>query len=293
MDWYIVEYVSLAIVFQAITIGGIYALGSTSLTMVWGSVNFPNLALGAFFTLGAYSLLELTTYWHMNYFEALGATLVIFLPAYLALDRGLFYRFYKQVDPAITLLLISIGLLIFTNGFYDVYLSYNPQIVETPYSLITFKIGNYTISEALVIALALEYAVVGFVLYFMRYTRYGRVLRAMVQDKETVALMGVDSVKLSRFANIVSLLIGTAGGTMYALTYSFDPTLASNIAIAITVIALVGGIGSVFGTVVVSLMFGLIGALASFLVNPVFSIYIYYGILFAILFLRPQGLFRR
>ena len=100
---------------------------------------------------------------------------------------------------------------------------------------------------------------------------------------------GSRTVALSRLAYIVSSLVAVAGGTIYALTYTFDPSLQTTIAVTITIIAIVGGIGSVFGTVVVSLAFGLISALAGFFISPVDSVYIFYGILFAILFLRPQA----
>jgi branched-chain amino acid transport system permease protein len=293
VDWGLVTYIVLAIAFQAITIGGVYALVSGALTLVWGSADFLNLSLGGFFALSAYSMYQTYVVLRLSLLYSTLLTLGLFFAVYFFLDLLLLRRFFRKKDASLSVLLVSLGVLIFCNGFYDTTLSYTPRAIQTPLSSTIIHIPGFGVPEIQVIAIVVEYALVIFLLYFIRYTKYGRLLRAMAQDEETANLMGADTSRLRSVAYLVSSMIVTLGGVLYGLLYSFTPSLVSVIMLPMVVIALVGGIGSALGSVTISLIFGVVGAVVSFYINPVMSVYVFYAIMFAVLLLRPRGLFRR
>lgn len=293
VDWALISYIVLAIIFQSITIGGVYALVSGALTLVWGSADFLNLSLGGFFALSAYSMYQTYVVLRLNLLSSIMLTLGLFLAVYYVLNLVLLKRFFGRKDASLSVLLVSLGVLIFCNGFYDTTLSYTPRAIETPLSLTTIHVLGFGMPEIEVIAIPVEYVLVIVLLYFIRYTRYGKLLRAMAQDEETASLMGADTSRLRSVAYLISSVIVTLGGVLYGLLYSFTPSLVSIIMLPMVVIALVGGIGSVLGSVTISLIFGVVGAVVSFFINPVMSVYVFYVIMFVVLLLRPRGLFRR
>ena len=179
------------------------------------------------------------------------------------------------------------------NGVFDSVIGQNPESISTPYLNMIFPIGSFAINGAEIISIALEFGVLIAVLYFMRYTKQGRALRAMVQDKEVTSLMGVNLVGLSRQGFLISSLLSVVSGTLFALLFSFEPTTGVDIITIVFTIVLVGGIGSIFGALVVSLAFGFIESIVSFFLDPYLSIFIFYAIVFATLFLRPKGLFSK
>lgn len=288
-----IEYIALSIIFGGLVTGGIYALVSAGLSVSMGGLRNPNISLGSFFTLATYVIFYLVVLDKLNFFIGMFVTLALFGVIFLFLDRILISRYYLKPNPDLTYLVISIGIVTVVNGVFDSVIGQNPESVSTPYLNMIFPIGSFPINGAEIISIALEFGVLAAVLYFMRYTKQGRALRAMVQDKEVTSLMGVNLVGLSRQGFLISSLLSVVSGTLFALLYSFEPTTGVDIITIVFTIVLVGGIGSIFGALVVSLFFGFIESVVTYFLDPYLSIFIFYAIVFATLFLKPKGLFSK
>jgi len=142
------------------------------------------------------------------------------------------------------------------------------------------------------VSIILEAALLAVLFSFMLLTRQGRTLRAIVQDKELVELMGANVFTLSRMAFMLTSIVSTLTGMIYTLAFSFDPTI-SVMGIVLFALVLVGGPGSIRGSTIIGFIFGFTQAVVSLFFYPTFSVFIFYGTLFVILLVRPEGLFKR
>lgn len=267
-------------------------MGSSSLSLALGGLRFPNVAAGSFLVLSSITVYELIYRFNLDFFSSMMITLLIFLLIYLLLDKVLFNRYYKQLDPTLQYLIISIGIIIVVGGLFDVVFSHNPRILETQYKNLKFNIANLIyINAAHILSLTVTYLLILIFIYFMRFTRLGMALRALVQDKEAALLMGIDVVRVSRIGYIVSSLLVTVSGCLYALMYSFDSSLIS-LGFVFLTIAIVGGPGSILGSALTGLIYGFINATIS-VINPYWTIFVFYGILCVVLLFKPLGLFSR
>jgi branched-chain amino acid transport system permease protein len=289
----LLEFIILAIIFHGLTIGGIYGLISASLTVVYGGLSFPNLALGSYLNVSAYVIYYLVFLYGIAFFPSLAIDMGIFFVVFLALEFGIFRRFYATGNPAIILLAVSLGIISFITGLYNTVLSSSAVTLSTVYSMAQYHIGLFTFSQANILSLVIEYGLVVALLYFMRYTSYGRALRAMSQDKEAAALMGANIIQLSTLANVMASMVAVVEGAMYALVFSFDATLGATLGFVLFAMVLVGGAGSVYGCTIIGLLYGFVDGITNVFFQPVWTIYIFFGLLFITLFLRPQGLFTR
>lgn len=286
-------YIAESIIFGGLVTGGIYALVSAGLSVSMGGLRNPNISLGSFFTLATYAIFYMVAFYGLDFFVAILLSLGLFAIVFVLLDRILYSHYYLAPNPDMTYLIISIGIVTIVNGLFDSVLGQNPESVATPYLGVVLHIGSFAIAEAEVLSLVLEYGILVAVLYYMRYARQGRALRAMVQDKEVTSLMGVNLTGLSRQGFLISSLLSIVSGSLYAFLFSFQPTTGVDIITVVFSIVLVGGIGSIFGSLTVSLLFGFIESIVTFFLNPFLSIFIFYSVVFTTLYLRPKGLFSR
>jgi len=129
----IVDYMILAVLFQGLAVGGEYALAGSSLSISLG-LRFPNMALGSFLVLGCYSEYFLVTLFGLNFFVAMIVGLIPLVPFYLLLDKAIFSRLYLRPDPAMTFLVLALGVFTAISGLYDTVIQPDPRTLQTPYS---------------------------------------------------------------------------------------------------------------------------------------------------------------
>lgn len=287
------DYTILAIVLEGFGSGAIYATAGSALSMCMGSIRVPNMALPYFVMMGAYMVVWLTNGLAIGFFPALVIGFLIFAPMFLVLDRFIFARFYNDVDPATTYLVITLGIFTGINGLFDTVINANPVSLVTPFQDIFINLGPLVEPSSFLIYMALEYGLLAFMFFFIRSTRYGRAFRAMAQNRAGAALMGVDMKRMSTFAFFLSMSIAALAGMVYALGYSFDPTLGLGIMGASFAIVFVGGRGSILGAMLLGISFGFIEALVTLFINGVVTVFFFYGLLFIVLLLKPEGVFTR
>lgn len=286
-------FVILAILTQAISQGGVFGVLGSSLTIVYGGLEFLNVAIGGFFALGAYLVYYLVTSISLNFFLASLFCILILGIVFFALERGIVRRYYSAANRGLVYLVVSIGLLSIINGLYDNVLNQTPRLLVTPYSSIFFHFEGFTLSLAWILSTGLQYALIIGFLYFMRYTKYGRGIRAMVQNRELAALMGTNTQRLSTATFMISSLMASAAGMLYALEFSFDPTVGTTFLLVALAMVFTGGPGSILGAAVIGVAFGAITSLSTFFLLQTASVYIIYALLIFTLIVRPEGLFRR
>ena len=280
-------YVDLAV--TGISFGCMYAMMAVGLTLVYGLLRILHVAHAAVFALGAYITVLAA--------NASGSIAIGFIAAVLitpifgmAIYR-LLYEPLLKFRPDVPMI-ASVGLLVFMQDAFRI--AFGEQGVTFRSNAITFKTFNFAgVSvSAVQIAIVLTSAVVFTGLHlFTTRTRIGVGWRATVSKPQIAASFGVDPIKV-RYMNfaIGSALAAVAGGLVALLNNLVDPSIGAVVSYKALAIIVLGGLGSVRGTLVASLVLGLVEAYGTIFIGAWLDRdAIAFLALILLLMIRPQG----
>lgn len=277
----------LEIFLNGLSLSTTYALMAVGLTLVFGILRVLNFAHGELLMLGAFAAWVVFAVHDFPFPLALIAATFFVAGIALVIDRILLRR--TRRDPfrgfIITLALVYVfqaaALLIF-GGLGKSVPTAIPGQIEVLGSIISIQ---------RIILIIATLSVMGGVWVFLERTKFGRAVRASIQDPEAASLQGI---RLNTMCTIVMAiaggLAGLAGGII-SQTFAVSPYFGTAMIIKAFIVVIVGGMGSVGGTVVASLLFGFLDSSISSLVNPRLTILLDVVVLLVILAFRPRGLF--
>jgi branched-chain amino acid transport system permease protein len=276
-------------VVQGLLLGGLYALFSCGLSLMFGVMRFVNLAHGDFSVLGAYAAYVLvehaggTPLWTFAAVVPMAALLGFFLQRFL-FDRALGAG---ELSP----LLVTFGLSIFIESvLQQIYGANNLSLFLGPLSYQSWKITNTIyIGRLEVIVFVAAIALISGLQVFLAHTGPGRLLRATADNPRAAGLSGVDARRVRGMATAIALATVVVGGLFLAMRTSFTPTSGSNDLIFAFEAVIIGGLGSLWGTLLGGLILGVAQTVGS-QINPADGILAGHLVFLAILAYRPQGI---
>jgi branched-chain amino acid transport system permease protein len=275
---------------NGLVLGGIYSLVALGLTLVFGILEVPNFAHGAFYMVGAFVAYLLMTSLGINYWIAmLGSAIAVALLSVLA-ERLVFnpLRGASLLHPMVA----AIGLLLFLQAGAQVLWGADFRRMPTPYDGIVHVFGAVApVQRLLIVAGAF---VLMFVLHlFLTRTTTGSSIVAMAQNREGAALMGIDPTRVSMLTFAISGVLVAVAATLFAPIALVFPAMGDLVVMKAFVIIILGGMGSIPGAIVGGLIIGLAEAFAAFYLSTDYKDIVAFVLLVAILSVRPQGLFGR
>src|SRR5579862_423354 len=285
MDW-------LNILVQGGLLGGFYALFAIGLSMSFGIMRLVNIAHGDLIVLAAYVALVVVQATGLSPFLSLIIVVPVMFVLGYALQRGLLNQTLS--GGLLPPLLVTFGIsIIIQNGLLQVFGAYDHRLQEGSIETASLKllggldIGAYPL---LVFAVAIL-AIAGLQLLFYR-TRLGRAFRAVSDDADTAELMGIDNRKLYALALGIAMIFTAIAGVLFGIRTIFAP-LAGPIRLILAFEAvIIGGLGSMWGTLIGGMVLGIAQAVGAAL-NPTWQILAGHLAFLAILIVRPSGLFPR
>jgi len=274
--------------FNGIMLGSTYALIAISFTLLMGTLNMLNFAIGEVFMLGA--IFGLT-------FVNLGLSIYVAFPlamlctgcACLVIERFSF-RPLRNAPPLVPLL-STIGFsILFQNTAENIWgteRSQFPQWMEP----VDFYLGPVLISSTqLIILAAAVFFMVGLDLFIQR-TRIGRGMRAVAENIETANILGVDSTLIISTTFFVSGALAGASGILFGLSFSIvSPFMGMAPGIKGIAAMIVGGMGNIRGAIVGGMLIGIVEVLSVGYFGALARDFAVYGALFLALVIRPQGI---
>ena len=276
------------VLINGILLGGFYALLGVGMTMIFGIVKLTNLAHGEFIILGAFGSTLLS--------QALGIdpiiTLVITVPLMfligVLLQSALINRvMLRGSEPA---LLVTFGLSIILQNVMLLLFTADKQHAKPAYEFSTIQLGGgLTISVLELIVFAISLLAILVLTIFLRRTYMGRSIRATSDDTAAASLMGVSVKKTYGIAMGIAMATAAVAGLGLGMRYQFDFSYGGNYLLIAFGVVVIGGMGSIPGTLVAGLIFGL----AQVIGGANYGELIRYIILIVMLAVRPQGLFSK
>ena len=281
---------------SGILLGGIYALASIGLTLIFGVMKIVNFAHGEFLMIAMY-----ISFWLFHYFHLDPYLSILVVVPLLFLFGMLIYHFFIRPTigkPILTQIFVTVGLsiiienlalLAWSADFRSINLEYlREPIVLGP--LTALGIEEVIINRARLYAFLLGMAL-SFAFYlFLKFHYTGKVIRATSQDRSTALLMGINIDRVYRLTfSIGILLVGIAGALMIPI-YTVHPFVGFEFVLIMFVIVVFGGMGSILGAVIAGLLIGIVEIFSSFFIGPDSKQAIYFLVFIAVLVIRPAGL---
>ena len=286
----------LQYVATGLLVGGVYALMSIGLALIFGVMRVVNFAQGDFMMLGMY-----LTFWFAvgpGIDPLLGALLTIppFFVLGLLLHRLLLVHVTGGGDPQRendSQLILTLGLSLVITNAVTMILTPMPRGIKTTYATKAFALGPVLLNQARSYAFLMALGLAAVVYVFLTRTDLGKALRAAADDPEAAGYQGIDVRRMHAVAFGGGIALVAAAGGLLASYYPIEPNVAVNFIVLMFVAVVLGGLGSIPGAFVGGLVIGLVQSL-TLLVLPfqlqntgVFITFL------LILYLRPQGLFGR
>ena len=275
------------LVFSGIFIGGIYALMSMGLTLIFGVLRIVNFAHGEFLMVGMYGAWAVTRLLGLNpYVAALAVVPAMFLFGAIVhqlivrpgLDKPHLVVVFATMG--LSIFMQNVALMIMTADLWDVPPIFNQSVV----------IGPFYFKSELLLGFAVTIVCTLFLQWLIRATYLGKAVRATVQDGEAAMLMGipVPRIFLITFAG-GSALVGLAACIMMPL-FSVFPTVGLNFVLIAFVIVVLGGMGSIEGALLGGICIGVVQSLSSYYVAPAYGQMFYFILFLLVMIFRPNGL---
>jgi branched-chain amino acid transport system permease protein len=283
----------LATVAQAVVngllIGGIYALVSIGVTLIFGVVKIVNFAQGEFVMIGMYISFFLATRFGIDPLMSLAVSMPVLFVVGVLLQKFLISRVLALGDMpqifltfALSLLLLNAALLLFTANY---------RTVQTPYTEAAVHFWALYVPVAKLIAFVVAMVLSGLLWVFLHATDLGKAMRAAAQNRDVAMLMGINPDRVFCVAVGVALALAGAAGSLLMPFYPAYPLVGQVFVLMAFVAVVLGTLGNVTGALLASLMMGVAESLGIQFVGADSGLIVVFLMLLLTLALRPSGLF--
>ncbi|HEX8108183.1 MAG TPA: branched-chain amino acid ABC transporter permease [Kofleriaceae bacterium] len=269
--------------------GASYALLSLGLSIIFGLLNVINFAHGALYMLGAFVTWGLLHYAGVPYWGALILAPLAVGIVGVVLERTLLHRLYR-LDPLYNLLL-TFGVTLLLQGLFQMQFGSSGEPYDIPAALqgakdVGFMILPYYRGWVMIVALVVCLAT----WYVTERTRLGSYLRAATENPGLVQAFGINVPRMITVTYGLGVALAGFAGVLAAPTVSVSPEMGSELIIVVFAVVVIGGMGSIMGSIVTGFALGLIEGLTKVLYPPA-SNTVVFALMALVLLIRPAGLF--
>jgi branched-chain amino acid transport system permease protein len=281
-------------IIQGILTGGLYALFACGLSLMFGVMKVVNLAHGDLATVAAYIGIGVIAVIHIPFLWSVPIVVAIMAALGYVLQRSLFQSAISRGE--LTTLIVTFGLsIVIENGLLQFFTA-NNRGIGTGSSLVSssFSIGaGLQIAWLDVVIFMLAVVVLLSLQYFLSSSKYGRLIRAVADDREAAQLAGADYRHVFGIAAALAFSTVALAGIAYGMTTVVSPTTGTDTILLFAFAAVViGGLGSLWGTLAGGIVLGVAQQIGA-QINISYELLAGYIVFLAVLVIRPQGLTAR
>jgi len=273
---------------NAIYAASYLSLIAVGLVLIFGVMGVINFAHGELYMLGAYSVVAIYADFQMSFLIAVGVGLAFVGVVGLAMERALFRPLR---DNPLGGLVASIGFLMVLQALavmgFGVRMEHIPPVSQ---EVIVFSEKVRLAVPRLWVILAAVVLLVG-LWAFLKRTRFGWALRASAQDPEAAALQGISINQTARIAMFIGAGLAGIAGALTAPLVSVNPHMGHSVIIAAFIVIIVGGIGSLEGAVIASVVYAFVHTFVTTFWDGVIADIVGLSLMLLVLIVRPTGLF--
>jgi branched-chain amino acid transport system permease protein len=279
-----------------ILLGGFYVAVSIGLSISFGILDVVNIAHSAFVILGAYVAFVLNAEFGVDPILAS----VLALPLFYALGAAIYQTYYvsferrgQSAQAALRGLAFFFGLLFVTEVGLVLFFGVDYRTVAAPYIGPTLRLGVADFPLRLLVPCLVSLLLFAVLQLFLSRTFLGRAIMAVSQDALALRLMGADPVRIRRIAFAISIATASIAGALLITIQPIEPAIGRAFIGRTFAICVLGGMGSLPGTVIAGILLGVFESLTATFGGPSWAPAVSFGFLLVTLAVRPAGLLGR
>jgi len=280
----------LNIILQGVLVGGLYAMFAAGLALIFGVMRLVNIAHGDLIVLAAYLALVVTEGLDINPLLSLAIVVPLMALIGYALQRGILNR---TLGPdLLPPLLVTFGLsIIIQNGLLELFTADSRKLQAGPIEVASIDLGGaLAVGTLPLIQFAVAIAVIAALQFMFYRTTIGRAFRATSDDPAMARLVGLDNAHVFALAMAVSLAVVAIAGVFLAVRANFDPAIGPARLIFGFEAVIMGGLGSMWGTLAGGIILGVAQAIGA-QIDPGWQLLAGHIAFLLVLAVRPEGLF--
>ena len=278
------------IILQGVLVGGLYAMFAAGLSLIFGVMRLVNIAHGDLIVLAAYLALVVTETLGINPLASLAFVVPAMALIGYALQRGLLNR--TLGDDLLPPLLVTFGLsVIIQNGLLELFTADSRRLRAGGIEVDSIQLGaGLAVGTLPLIQFVLAVAVIAGLQWLFYRTALGRAFRATSDDQAVAQLVGLDNRRVFALAMALSLAVVAIAGVLLAIRTNFDPAIGPARLIFGFEAVIMGGLGSMWGTLAGGIILGVAQAIGA-QIDPGWQVLAGHIAFLVVLAVRPQGLF--
>lgn len=279
---------------QALILGiltsGVYALMASGQTLIFGIMKVINLAQGAFVVLSAYLSYSLLTLWGIDPFLSILITTPALFVLGVVIQWGLLRPLHPD-DAAELSLLITFAVALGLEGLLSATYSTTYRSIQPGYENISWTVLGYQVNMVRLLAFVMSIVMLAALYLLLQRTKFGRAIRATVQNPMSAQLLGVNSRFVAAAGFGLGAATAAAAGAVFGIITPFNSGSHYDLISRLLTIVVLGGLGSIGGSIIAALIMGVGTAVVSATISPIWSDFSFFIVLLLVLLLRPRGLF--
>ncbi len=274
-------------------LGGFYAAVTAGVSISFGMLDIVNIAHPAFIILGSY----IAYFININYGIDPIVVSIIVLPAFYALGALIYQVYYQSFErrgqESLRGLAFFFGLLFITEVSLILVFGVDYRYVEAAYIGPSIHIGLIDMPLRMLVPCLVALALFGALQLFVTRTFLGRAILAVSQDQLALQLMAADPIRIKRIAFAISIATASIAGALLIIIQPIEPSVGRDYIGRVFAICVLGGLGSMPGTLIAAMLIGVVESLTSTFYGPSWSPAVAFGFLLLTLAFRPAGLLGR
>jgi branched-chain amino acid transport system permease protein len=289
--------ISFDLLVNAITagllLGGFYAAVTAGISISFGMLDVVNIAHPGFVILGSY----IAYFFNINYGIDPILVSILMLPVFYALGALIYQVYYlsfeKRGQEALRGLAFFFGLLFVTEVMLILVFGVDYRYVEAAYIGPSVHLGMIDLPLRMLVPCIVALALFGAIELFISHTFTGRAIMAVSQDQLALQLMAADPIRIKRIAFGISIAIAAVAGALLIIIQPIEPSVGREYIGRIFAICVLGGLGSMPGTLIAAVLLGVVESITATFYGPSWAPAVSFGFLLLTLAFRPSGLLGR
>ncbi len=280
-------------IIAGLLLGGFYAAVTAGISISFGILDIVNIAHPAFIILGSYIA------YIVNIRLGIDPILVsvLMLPVFYALGAAIYQVYYLSFEQrgqdSLRGLAFFFGLLFITEVGLILVFGVDYRYVEAGYIGKTLSFGTFDLPLRMLVPFVVSLLLIGALQYFLSKTFTGRAIMAVAQDQFALQLMAANPVRIKRIAFGISIGIAAMAGAFLIIIQPVEPSVGREYIGRVFAICVLGGLGSLPGTVIAAMLLGVVESITSTFYGPSWAPAVAFGFLLLTLAFRPAGILGR